>query len=76
MLDDTTTMSKGMYIVMECCSAGVGRSGTFIAIDYLLEQAEAESQVHVFNLIQMMRNQRVSMVQTQVGTSTTNCTVT
>ncbi|XP_067938982.1 receptor-type tyrosine-protein phosphatase T-like [Watersipora subatra] len=46
------------------CSAGVGRTGTFIAIDFLLEQAEVEGEINVFHLVQSLRNQRVSMVQT------------
>ncbi|CAH1775088.1 unnamed protein product [Owenia fusiformis] len=46
------------------CSAGVGRSGTFIAIDQLLEQAKTEEQVDIFNTVQLLRTQRVNMVQT------------
>ena len=45
----------------------MGRTGTFIAIDYLLEQAAAEGEINVFHLVQSLRNQRVTMVQTAVS---------
>jgi len=48
------------------CSAGVGRTGTFIALDYLLEQAKAEGVVDVLHCVRRMRHTRVSMIQTQV----------
>ena len=48
------------------CSAGVGRSGTFIALDYLLDQAKAEGQVDVLGCVYKLRNCRVNMVQTPV----------
>jgi len=48
------------------CSAGVGRSGAIIALDYLFEQARAESRVDVFKCVVKMRERRPNMIQTQV----------
>ena len=47
-------------------SAGVGRTGTFIALDYLYQQAKAEQFVDVNGCIRILREQRVNMVQTAV----------
>ncbi len=48
------------------CSAGVGRTGTFIAIDNLLEQAKYEGVVDVLGCVNKMRKNRVKMIQTPV----------
>ncbi|KAK3598813.1 hypothetical protein CHS0354_007415 [Potamilus streckersoni] len=47
------------------CSAGVGRTGTFIAIDHLMQQVRDYDEVDIFNLVYEMRNQRCNMVQTE-----------
>ena len=48
------------------CSAGVGRTGTFIAIDILMQRMAEHHNINVQELILQMRAQRVSMVQTVV----------
>uniref|UniRef100_A0A3P9AAI4 protein-tyrosine-phosphatase n=1 Tax=Esox lucius TaxID=8010 RepID=A0A3P9AAI4_ESOLU len=47
------------------CSAGVGRTGTFIAIDRLIFQIERESMVDVYGIIHDLRMHRPLMVQTE-----------
>ena len=51
-------------------SAGVGRTGTYIALDYQLRQAEAEGMVNVPECINKLRQSRISIVQTKVNTVT------
>ena len=48
-------------------SAGVGRTGTFICIDNVLEQIKKEKVVDIAGAINKMRNQRMKMVQTHVS---------
>ncbi|XP_041894288.1 receptor-type tyrosine-protein phosphatase eta isoform X2 [Corvus kubaryi] len=47
------------------CSAGVGRTGTFIAIDRLIQQMEMESTVDVYGVVYDLRMHRPLMVQTE-----------
>ena len=48
------------------CSAGVGRTGTFIALDNLYHQATATGSVTPFVVVDRLREQRIKMVQTIV----------
>ena len=58
--------SKGPILVH--CSAGVGRTGTFIAVDIALEQAKKEGVVDIAGIVNRLRQQRMKMVQTLVKT--------
>ncbi|KAL3879814.1 hypothetical protein ACJMK2_032096 [Sinanodonta woodiana] len=47
------------------CSAGIGRTGTYIALDYLVSQGKVEGLVNVSACVSNLRRQRVNMVQTK-----------
>ncbi|XP_049865569.1 tyrosine-protein phosphatase 10D isoform X2 [Pectinophora gossypiella] len=48
------------------CSAGVGRSGTFITLDRALQQLAAHAEyIDIFGMVYAMRRERVWMVQTE-----------
>ncbi len=58
--------SDGGPIVTHC-SAGVGRTGTYIAVDILVQRIDAEAAVNVQEVVARMRAQRGNMVQTAVS---------
>lgn len=54
---------KGSPVLVHC-SAGVGRTGTFIAIDWALRMLERDGKFNVEDTIRRLRQDRVSIVQT------------
>ncbi|RUS71753.1 hypothetical protein EGW08_020484, partial [Elysia chlorotica] len=48
------------------CSAGVGRSGTFIVLDHLLQMIREKDEVDIFSIVYKLRKERVLMVQTEL----------
>lgn len=48
-------------------SAGVGRTGTFIVIDTMLDRIKAEGTIDIFNFVAYLRTRRTAMVQTEVS---------
>lgn len=55
---------KYSYIYL---SAGIGRTGTYIALDSVTKEGEAEGEVDIFAFVRNMREQRVNMIQTAVS---------
>ncbi|KAF3829936.1 hypothetical protein GH733_001887 [Mirounga leonina] len=45
--------------------AGAGRTGCFIVIDIMLDMAEREGVVDIYNCVRELRSRRVNMVQTE-----------
>ncbi|XP_069095818.1 receptor-type tyrosine-protein phosphatase epsilon isoform X1 [Pleurodeles waltl] len=48
------------------CSAGVGRTGTFIVIDAMIDMMHAEQKIDVYEFVSRIRHQRPQMVQTDM----------
>lgn len=53
-----------MFIVIS--SAGIGRTGTYIAIDVLFEAGKIENKINIAEFVKKMRRNRMNMVQTYV----------
>ena len=62
-------ISRMILYCLSPCSAGVGRSGTVMAIDFCLQQIEKEKVGNVRGFVSKMRDQRNYMVQTEVCSS-------
>ncbi|XP_051944212.1 receptor-type tyrosine-protein phosphatase mu-like isoform X3 [Hippocampus zosterae] len=58
------TLSNAGPMVVHC-SAGAGRTGCFIVIDIMLDMAEREGVVDIYNCVRELRSRRVNMVQTE-----------
>ncbi|XP_060584800.1 tyrosine-protein phosphatase 69D-like [Ruditapes philippinarum] len=61
-VNSTKTKLDGPIIVH--CSAGIGRTGTYIALDSITNEGEAEGAVDIYAFVRNMREQRVNMIQT------------
>ena len=59
------SQDKGPILVH--CSAGVGRTGTFIAIEIGIDQIKQEGKLDIAGIVTKLRQQRIKMVQTSVS---------
>ena len=58
---NTWSPSKGAILVH--CSAGVGRTGTYIAVDIALKQASREGVIDIAGIINRLKEQRMKIVE-------------
>ncbi|XP_025781768.1 receptor-type tyrosine-protein phosphatase U [Puma concolor] len=47
------------------CSAGTGRTGCYIVLDVMLDMAECEGVVDIYNCVKALCSRRVNMIQTE-----------
>ena len=52
-------------LIVVHCSAGVGRTGTFLLINEMLELIKTEQKVDIFNYFEAIRQDRMQMVQSK-----------
>ena len=57
---------KKCVFFADVASAGIGRTGTYIALDSLTKEGESEGAVEIPGCIINMRQNRTNMVQTAV----------
>nr|XP_022306912.1 receptor-type tyrosine-protein phosphatase T-like [Crassostrea virginica] len=57
-----TNQNKAPVVVH--CSAGIGRTGTYIALDALYKSGKASGKINVAEYVKVMRSNRMNMVQT------------
>ena len=46
------------------CSAGIGRSGTFCALDYCIDELRVKGRVNIQHCVRLLRQQRAFAIQT------------
>ena len=56
-----------MYSCIYIHSAGVGRTGTYITLDTMMERLKERDDLNIFEFVNEMRTQRMKMVQTLVS---------
>lgn len=73
-INSVYSLQRGPILVH--CSAGVGRTGTLVALDSLIQQLEEEDSVSIYNTVCDLRHQRNFLVQSLVrryGNPTRSC---
>lgn len=64
-MSNPSSQNSGSGPILVHCSAGVGRTGTFILVDRLLQHIRSRSMIDIFGVVLEMRNYRCNMIQTE-----------
>ncbi|XP_061190386.1 receptor-type tyrosine-protein phosphatase T-like [Saccostrea echinata] len=62
--DHVTRNEQNHSPILVHCSAGIGRTGTYIALDALYKAGKKEKKINIAEYIKRMRENRMNMVQT------------
>ncbi|XP_062610489.1 receptor-type tyrosine-protein phosphatase epsilon-like [Saccostrea cucullata] len=57
------TVPPSQHPILVHCSAGIGRTGTFIALDVLCRYGEKKGKINVVEYVKAMRKDRMTMIQ-------------
>ncbi|TRY92021.1 hypothetical protein DNTS_034908 [Danionella cerebrum] len=60
----STPLDAGPVVVH--CSVGAGRTGCYIVLDVMLDMAECEGVVDIYNCVKTLCSRRINMIQTEV----------
>lgn len=58
---------NNLHVLAFSCSAGVGRTGVFIALDHLTQHINDHDFVDIYGLVAELRSERMCMVQNLVS---------
>lgn len=59
-------LHNSLFLLFHLSSAGVGRTGVFVALSIVLERMRYEGVVDMFQTVKILRTQRPAMIQTEV----------
>lgn len=64
-MSNPSSQNSGSGPILVHCSAGVGRTGTFILVDRLLQHIRSRGMIDIFGVVLEMRHYRCNMIQTE-----------
>lgn len=56
-----------IHLPLLCDSMGAGRTGCYIVLDVMLDMAECEGVVDIYNCVKTLCSRRINMIQTEVS---------